>query len=178
MPLAAAAAIVRSVRDRASGAAITLDTHEDWRRGPEVLEVARLVDVFVPSREELAELVGYDDPSRAAIELTGAGNGPRLTVLAGVHGCEYAPMAAVRQWTRALAERELRGNVCAVPVLNVPAFRARTPVVVPDDDKGAAINITGKVEEKLDDNQVALALTARSAGTKVLSKARAVVRLP
>jgi ribokinase len=73
MPLAAAAAIVRSVRDRAAGAAITLDTHEGWRRGADVLEAARLVDVFLPSREELAELVGYDDPSRAAGELTAAG---------------------------------------------------------------------------------------------------------
>jgi sugar/nucleoside kinase (ribokinase family)/fructoselysine-6-P-deglycase FrlB-like protein len=73
MPLAAAGALVASVRAQAREAVITLDTHEDWRRGPEVLEVARLVDVFVPSREELAELVGYDDPSRAAIELTGAG---------------------------------------------------------------------------------------------------------
>jgi len=39
--------------------------------------------------------------------------------------------------------------------------RFSAPVVVPDDDKGAAINVTGKVEEKLDDNRVALALTAR-----------------
>jgi uncharacterized protein len=77
-------------------------------------------------------LAGHDVP---VIELSGTGNGPRLTVLAGVHGCEYAPMAAVRHWTRALAERELRGSVCAVPVLNVPAFRARTPFVVPDDGK-------------------------------------------
>jgi sugar/nucleoside kinase (ribokinase family)/fructoselysine-6-P-deglycase FrlB-like protein len=73
MPLAAAAGIVRSVRDRASGAAITLDTHEGWRRGADVLDAARLVDVFLPSREELAELVGYDDPPRAAGELTAAG---------------------------------------------------------------------------------------------------------
>ncbi|HEV8274899.1 MAG TPA: succinylglutamate desuccinylase/aspartoacylase family protein [Streptosporangiaceae bacterium] len=77
-------------------------------------------------------LAGHDIP---VVELTGVGNGPRLTVLAGVHGCEYAPMAAVRQWTRALAERELRGSVRVVPVLNVPAFRARTPFVVPDDGK-------------------------------------------
>ena len=73
MPLAAAAAIVRSVRGRAGGAAITLDTHEGWRRGADVLATARLVDVFLPSREELAELVGYDDPPRAAGELTAAG---------------------------------------------------------------------------------------------------------
>ena len=73
MPLAAADAIIRSVRDRAGGAVITLDTHEDWRRGAEVLDAARLVDVFVPSREELASLVGYDDPSHAAAELISAG---------------------------------------------------------------------------------------------------------
>src|SRR5215831_11769517 len=79
--------------------------------------------------------LGLADHDIPVVELTGAGDGPRLTVLAGVHGCEYAPMAAVRQWTHALAERELRGSVCAVPVLNVPAFRARTPFVVPDDGK-------------------------------------------
>jgi ribokinase len=73
MPLVAAAGIVRSVRDRASGAAIMLDTHEGWRRGADVLDAARLVDVFLPSREELAELAGYDDPPRAAGELTAAG---------------------------------------------------------------------------------------------------------
>ena len=76
-------------------------------------------------------LAGFDVP---VIELTGSG-GPRLTVLAGVHGCEYAPMAAVRRWTRALAGRELHGSVRAVPVLNLPAFRARSPFVVPDDGK-------------------------------------------
>jgi acyl dehydratase len=51
-------------------------------------------------------------------------------------------------------------------------------VVVPDDDHGATIEVSGRVEEKLDGNQVALALTARSGGTKVLTRARAVVRLP
>ena len=65
-------------------------------------------------------LAGLDVP---VVELAGAEDGPRLTVLAGVHGCEYAPMAAVRRWARGLAERELRGSVVAVPVLNLPAFR-------------------------------------------------------
>ena len=69
------------------------------------------------------------------IELAGAQDGPRLVVLAGVHGCEYAPMAAVRRWARELGGRELRGHVTAVPVLNLPAFRSRTPFVTPDDGK-------------------------------------------
>jgi acyl dehydratase len=51
-------------------------------------------------------------------------------------------------------------------------------VVVPDDDTGAAIEVSGTVEEKLDGNLVAVALTARSGGAKVLTRARAVVRLP
>jgi acyl dehydratase len=51
-------------------------------------------------------------------------------------------------------------------------------VVVPDDDVGATIEVSGTVEEKLDGNLVALALTARSGDAKVLSRARAVVRLP
>jgi acyl dehydratase len=56
--------------------------------------------------------------------------------------------------------------------------RFSSMVVVPDDDQGAAIEISGQVEDKLDGNRVAIALTARSAGTKVLTRARAVVRLP
>ena len=78
------------------------------------------------------DLAGLDVP---VIELTGAADGPRLTVIAGVHGCEYASMAAVRQWSATLEARQLCGTVRAVPVLNLPAFRARTPFVVPDDGK-------------------------------------------
>jgi hypothetical protein len=70
------------------------------------------------------------------IELTGSRPGPHLTVLAGVHGCEYAPMAAVRRWTRELADGDgLRGSVTAVPILNLSAFRTRTPFEVPEDGK-------------------------------------------
>ncbi len=56
--------------------------------------------------------------------------------------------------------------------------RFSSPVVVPDDGQGATIQISGTVEEKLDGNRVVLALTARSDGTKVLTRARAVVVLP
>ena len=55
--------------------------------------------------------------------------------------------------------------------------RFSAPVVVPDDDTGATIEVTGTVEEKLDGNRVVLGLTARSGEAKVLTRARAVVRL-
>jgi acyl dehydratase len=55
-------------------------------------------------------------------------------------------------------------------------FSAMVPV--PDDDQGATIEVSGTVAEKLGDNKVAVELTARADGTKVLTRARAVVRLP
>lgn len=58
------------------------------------------------------------------------------------------------------------------------SVRFSSPVVVPDDDVGAIIEVSGTVKEKLDENRVVLALSARSGETKVLSRARAVVRLP
>ena len=55
--------------------------------------------------------------------------------------------------------------------------RFSSMVVVPDDDLGAVITISGQVEEKLGDNRVVVMLTARSGDSRVLSKARAVVEL-
>ncbi|HEY1706571.1 MAG TPA: succinylglutamate desuccinylase/aspartoacylase family protein [Trebonia sp.] len=77
-------------------------------------------------------LGGLDVPF---VEVTGAADGPTLSIIAGVHGCEYASMDGVRRWLRTLEIRELRGRVRAVPVLNVTAFATRTPFVVPEDGK-------------------------------------------
>ncbi|AWE51857.1 MaoC family dehydratase [Streptomyces nigra] len=55
--------------------------------------------------------------------------------------------------------------------------RFTKPVVVPNDDKGATIEVSGKVAAKLDDNKVRVDLTVTSAGLKVLGMSRAVVRL-
>jgi predicted deacylase len=114
-------------------------------------------------------LAGFDVP---VIELTGSG-GPRLTVLAGVHGCEYAPMAAVRRWTRALAGRELRGSVRAVPVLNLPAFRARSPFVVPDDGKNLNRCFPGDPSGTVTDRLAHAAFTQIIEGSDALVDAHA-----
>jgi acyl dehydratase len=55
--------------------------------------------------------------------------------------------------------------------------RFTRPVVVPDDDRGAELEVSGVVAEKLDGNRVAVDLTAVSAGQTVLGKARAVLQL-
>ena len=60
--------------------------------------------------------------------------------------------------------------------------RFSRPVVVPDDDAGATLTVRGRVEDKLDGGRVVVGLTATvgdgDAAPKVLSGARAVVRLP
>jgi len=116
----------------------------------------------------LRRTLSLADVEVPVVELTGAGDGPRLTVLAGVHGCEYAPMAAVRRWTRALAGRELRGTVRAVPVLNVPAFRARTPFVVPDDGKNLNRCFPGDPGGSLADRLADAAFTQLIVGSDAL----------
>jgi len=55
--------------------------------------------------------------------------------------------------------------------------RFTRPVVVPDDDKGATLEITAAVAEKRDDNLVRVDITAKFNDTTVLGKAQAVVRL-
>ena len=45
------------------------------------------------------DLAGLDVP---LVEATGSEDGPLLTVISGVHGCEYASMDGVRRLTRSL----------------------------------------------------------------------------
>jgi predicted deacylase len=69
------------------------------------------------------------------IEIKGREAGPRLTVLAGVHGCEYVGMAALREFLAEVNPAKLSGVITAVPVVNLPAYTSRTPFVVPADGK-------------------------------------------
>ena len=81
-------------------------------------------------------------------------------------------------FTMALAGRfltEWAGDAAAVTQYGV---RFSAPVVVPDDDKGATVEVSGVVTGKLDDGKVTVDVTVRSGDTKVLTRARATVRLP
>ena len=55
--------------------------------------------------------------------------------------------------------------------------RFSSPVVVPDDDKGALVEVSGVVTGQLDGNRVSVDVTARSGDAKVLTRAQAIVRL-
>jgi len=79
--------------------------------------------------------------------------------------------------TMALAGRFLSdwaGDPGAVTEFGV---RFSSPVVVPDDDKGALVEVSGVVTGQLDGNRVTVDVTARSGEAKVLTRAQAVVRL-
>ena len=57
------------------------------------------------------------------------------------------------------------------------SVRFGRPVVVPDDGAGAEIRVTGRVAALLERNRARIDLTVTSGGEKVLSLARAVIRL-
>jgi acyl dehydratase len=69
---------------------------------------------------------------------------------------------------------EWAGDPGAVTEFGVK-FSAMVPV--PDDDQGATIEFSGTVLDKLEDNKVTVDIVAKADGVKVLTRARAVVRL-
>lgn len=56
--------------------------------------------------------------------------------------------------------------------------RFSRPVVVPDDDDGVTVTVSGVVTEVRDDGLLGVDLTVRAGEQKVLTQARAVVRPP
>jgi acyl dehydratase len=80
-------------------------------------------------------------------------------------------------FTMAEAARVLTDWVGDPGAVEEYGVRFTRPVVVPDDDRGATLEVTGTVTDKLDGNRVQVDLSARSEGQTVLARARAVIRL-
>jgi acyl dehydratase len=79
-------------------------------------------------------------------------------------------------FTMALGARLVTGWAGAGAIVEY-GVRFTRPVVVPDDDTGATVELAARVKEKLDDNRVRLDLTAHCNEQKVLGKATAIVQL-
>jgi len=75
-----------------------------------------------------------NDEPRPVISVAGEKPGPVLFVNAGVHGGEYPAVEAVIRLGKTLDPKKISGTVILMPVLNLPAFRARTPFVCPIDN--------------------------------------------
>jgi predicted deacylase len=74
------------------------------------------------------------DEPRPVVTITGAKPGPLLFINAGVHGGEYPAIEAVIRLGKTLDPAAIAGTVILMPVLNLPAFRTRTPFVCPVDN--------------------------------------------
>jgi acyl dehydratase len=79
--------------------------------------------------------------------------------------------------TMALAGRAVTDWAGSPAALEEYQVRFGRPVVVPDDDTGTTVTVRGKVAAVMDDGRYRVDLTVTSHGEKVLSLARAVVRL-
>jgi predicted deacylase len=78
------------------------------------------------------QLAGEDLP---CIRARGAQDGPDVSLIGGIHGCEYSSIAAVTRVMRELDDGALSGTITAVPVVSLESFRQRSPFVVPQDGK-------------------------------------------
>jgi predicted deacylase len=78
------------------------------------------------------QLAGVEHP---AFEARGTRDGPRVTLIGGIHGCEYSSIAAVTRFMNELDASELSGSITAVPVVSMQSFWKRSPFVVPEDGK-------------------------------------------
>ena len=85
-------------------------------------------------------LVRFPSPAMAGLEwpvfeATGTRDGPRVCLLAGVHGCEYSSIAALTQFMRELDLSAVAGSILAVPVVSPTSFAGRSAFVAPEDGR-------------------------------------------
>ena len=81
-----------------------------------------------------------------AFEARGKRDGPRLSLIGGIHGCEYSSIAAVTRFMTELDTSELAGTITAVPVVSMESFRRRSAFVVPADGKNLNRSFPGSLD--------------------------------
>ena len=90
---------------------------------------------------DLAVLRGWEWPY---VTINGAQDGPRTTITAGIHGCEYVSIRAAVRLAREIDPGELSGQLLVVPIVNLPSFWERTAFFNPYDGKNLNRVFPGK----------------------------------
>lgn len=80
------------------------------------------------------------------VRFSASASGPAVALLAGVHGCEYTAMAALRRVLDALSTRLRGGRVIVLPLVDEASFRSRSPFVCPVDGLNLARQFPGDPE--------------------------------
>jgi len=101
-------------------------------------------------------VITSDNPTLAGVqwpvfEARGERDGPRLTLMAGIHGCEYPAIAAVRTFMRGLDTSALAGSILAVPIASPTSFHGRSAFVVPEDGKNLNRTFPGQADGSFTD---------------------------
>src|SRR5277367_4876362 len=69
------------------------------------------------------------------IVINGAKPGPKLALVAGSHGTEYASIIAVEKLAQTLSPAEISGTIILVPLINLASFAQKVPHINPTDGK-------------------------------------------
>ncbi len=80
------------------------------------------------------------------IVIQGAKAGPKLALVAGAHGTEYASILAVEKLAQVIDPSELSGTLVIVPLLNLASFQQKVPHVNPVDGKNMNRFYPGKAD--------------------------------
>lgn len=87
--------------------------------------------------------------------INGAGNGPLLALIAGVHGMETAPQAALHRIRREIDPADISGAIIIVHRVNVESFRQRTAYLNPLDGKNMNRVFPGNVQGSMSERAAA-----------------------
>jgi predicted deacylase len=121
--------------------------------------------------ERTARMLRRDHPDGEIevplIELRGA-DGPTLTIVAGLHGCEFAGIEAVRRLVAETDFAGLAGRLRVVPLANLPAFYGRVEAVVPVDGKNPNRVFPGRPDGSFTESMADLITEEVIAGSDVL----------
>lgn len=111
-----------------------------------------LAQLIVQPGEQLSGEISVDaglDDEGSFIPVTithGVNPGPVLTLIAGIHGSEYAPIIAMQRLPALVDPNALSGTLIVVHVANMPAFQGRTIYFGPGDLKNLNRSFPGDAE--------------------------------
>jgi predicted deacylase len=78
------------------------------------------------------------------IVINGSSPGPKLAVVAGSHGTEYASIIALEKLAQSINAADLTGTLIVVPLVNLASFAQKVPHVNPIDGKNMNRLFPGK----------------------------------